>query len=228
MKAFVSWSGGKESSLSCYKTMKELEIAYLLNMISDDGKRSCSHGIDSMLLRVQSEAIGIPIIQRKTTWQGYEQEFKKAVSELKKEDIEAGVFGDIDLEEHREWVERVCGELGIKAILPLWQKPRAEVLEEFIDSGFEAVVVATKAELLGPEWLGRRISRKFVEDVRCLKEVDICGELGEYHTLVTNGPIFKRRIKILQKRKVQKNEHWFLDISKYALEDRKYEVKRRY
>lgn len=228
MKAFISWSGGKESSLACYKAMESLEMSYLLNMISEDGKHSRSHGIDSMLLKVQSEAIGIPIIQRKTTWQSYEQEFKKAVSELKKGNIEAGVFGDIDLEQHREWVERVCGELSIKAILPLWGKARAEVLEEFIDSGFEAVVVATKADILGPEWLGRRINRRFVEDVRCLNEVDICGEAGEYHTFVTNGPIFEKRINILKTRKVQRGEHWFLDISKYALEHRKYEVKRRY
>jgi uncharacterized protein (TIGR00290 family) len=228
MKAFISWSGGKESSLSCYKTMKELEIAYLLNMISDDGKRSRSHGIDSMLLKVQSEAIGIPIVQRKSSWQDYEQEFKKAVSELKKRNIEAGVFGDIDLEEHREWVERVCEELGIEAILPLWGKTRAEVVGEFIDSGFEAVVVATKQDLLGPEWLGRRIDGKFVRNMKSLRNVDLCGESGEYHTFVTNGPIFEKRVNILETRKVQRDEHWFLEISEYTLEDKEYTLERTY
>ena len=228
MKAFISWSGGKESSLACYKAMESLEISYLLNMISEDGKHSRSHGIDSMLLKVQSEAIGIPIIQRKTTWQSYEQEFKKAVSEFKKGNIEAGVFGDIDLEEHREWVERVCEELDIEAILPLWGKTRAEVVGEFIDSGFEAVVVATKAELLGPEWLGRRIDGKFVRDMENLRNVDLCGESGEYHTFVTNGPIFEKRVNILETRKVQRDEHWFLDIPKYTLEDKEYKLERTY
>ncbi|RKY83529.1 diphthine--ammonia ligase [candidate division KSB1 bacterium] len=218
MKAFVSWSGGKESTLSCYKTMDKLEVTCLLNMISEDGKRSRSHGLDSMLLKAQSKAIEIPIIQRKTTWQNYEQEFKKAVSELKKQGVEAGVFGDIDLEEHREWVERVCRELGIKAILPLWGKPRTEVVSEFIDSGFEAVVVATKAELLGAEWLGRRIDQRFVSDIRHLAGVDLCGESGEYHTFVTDGPIFKRKIKITAAEKEKIDEHWFWNILKFIVE----------
>lgn len=214
MKAFISWSGGKESSLSCYKAMERLEIIYLLNMISEDGKRSRSHGLDPILLKAQSESMGIPIVQRRTTWQSYEQEFKKAIQELKKDNIEAGVFGDIDLEEHKEWVERVCGELGIKAILPLWGKSRTEILDEFIDSGFEAIVVATKADLLGPEWLGKKVDEKFVKAMKGIDKVDLCGEAGEYHTFVTDGPIFKRKIKILDEKKVQRSEHWFLDILK--------------
>ncbi len=224
MKAFISWSGGKESSLSCYKAMEGIEIVYLLNMISEDGKRSRSHGINSKLLKTQAEAIGIPIIQTKTTWQNYEQEFKKAVSELKREDIEAGVFGDIDLEEHREWAERVCGESGIKAILPLWGKTRAEVIGEFIDSGFQAVVVATKADLLGPEWLGRWINKESVRDIRDLENIDPCGESGEYHTFVTDGPIFRQRIKVVAARKVKRGGHWLWDILKYTLENKKIET----
>ena len=125
MKAFVSWSGGKETSLSCYKVMQnqDVKVAYLLNMTSEDGKYSRSHGIGSDLLRAQSEAIEIPIVQRKTSWKTYEEEFKRAVSDLEKDGIEAGVFGDIDLQEHRDWVERVCREIGIKPILPLWTPP---------------------------------------------------------------------------------------------------------
>jgi len=128
MKAFASWSGGKDSCLSCYEAMqsKDIEVFYLLNMISEDGKHSRSHGISSDLLRLQGEAMGIPIIQRKTSKKTYEKEFKRAVSCLKKENIRAGVFGDVDVQEHRDWIERVCNELGIKPVFPLWKRKKKE------------------------------------------------------------------------------------------------------
>jgi len=237
-RAFVSWSGGKETSLACYKAMrdKNLKVKYLLNMISEDGGRSRSHGISSALLRTQADALGIPIIQRKTTWEGYEGVFKEAVSELKKEGIEIGVFGDIDLQEHRDWIERVCREIiGIKPLLPLWKEDQEELLKEFIRIGFKAIVVATKADLLGKEWLGRKIDEELIEDLKKLNDVDpapfcykgtlrskrggvdLCGEKGEYHTFVTDGPLFNKRIEITKSKKVLKENHWFLEILKWTL-----------
>jgi len=220
-KAFVSWSGGKETSLACYKAIqnKNLKIKYLLNMVSEDGQRSRSHGLDSALLRAQADAMGIPIIQRKTTWESYERVFKRAVLELKKESIKIGIFGDIDLQEHRDWIERVCREIGIKPLLPLWKEDREELLKEFIRTGFEAIVVATKADSLGKEWLDRRIDEEFIKDLKRLGNIDLCGEKGEYHTFVTDGPLFKKRVKILETKKIRRNGHWFLDISRYVLEN---------
>ena len=222
MKIFVSWSGGKETSLSCYKVMQnqDAKVVYLLNMVSEDGKYSHSHGVSSNLLRVQAELIGIPIIQRKTTWNTYEEEFKKAVSYLKKENIEAGAFGDIDLQEHKDWIERVCKELGIEPILPLWQRKREEILKEFIGSGFEAVVVSTRADILGPEWLGRKINNGFIEDLKKLGGVDLCGENGEYHTFVVSGPIFREKTKILKAKKVKKDKNWFLEVLDYEITEK--------
>lgn len=214
MKAFVSWSGGKETSLACYEAIqdKNLKVEYLLNMVSEDGKRSRSHGLSSALLRAQSDAMGISVIQRKTTWESYEGVFKKAVSEFKKEGIKIGIFGDIDLQEHRDWVERVCKEIEIKPLLPLWKEDREGVLKEFIQAGFKALVVATKADLLGREWLGRRIDEEFIEDLKKLNGVDLCGEKGEYHTFVYAGPLFKKRIEITKSKKVLKEDNWFLEI----------------
>lgn len=222
MKAFISWSGGKDTSLSCYRVMQnqDIEAIYLLNMISSNGERSRSHGVSSMLLKTQSEAIGIPIVQRKTAWQRYEEEFKKALSDLMRENVEAGVFGDIYLQEHRDWLERACKESGIKAIFPLWGGKTEEIIQEFIDSGFEAIVVATKADILGPEWLGRRINEQFVSDLKSLGQIDLCGERGEYHTFVVDGPIFKERIDIIESKKVKRNNCWFLDILKYSKRDK--------
>ncbi len=214
MKAFVSWSGGKETSLACYRAIQDQgnKVVYLLNMVSEDGKHSRSHGLDPRLLRAQAHALGIPIIQKKTTWESYERVFKKTVSELKKEGVKIGIFGDIGLREHRDWIERVGREIGIKPSLPLWKEDRGKLLEDFIQAGFGAIVVATKADLLGREWLGRRIDEEFLEDLKRVSDIDLCGEKGEYHTFVYDGPIFKRPVRFTTGRKVFKDRHWFLEI----------------
>ena len=215
MKVFVSWSGGKDSSLACYKAMKEsFEVSHLLNFLSEDGKRERAYGTRPFLLKLQSEAIGIPIVQVNASWEGYEAKFKKKAEELKKEGVEGGVFGDIDLIEHREWVERVCSDLGIEPIIPLWGLDPEDILLEFIEEGFEAMVVATRIK---EEWLGREIDGAFIEE---LKKFDfhLSGESGEYHTFVIDGPIFKRRIKVREVERVHVGENWFLDIKGGELE----------
>ena len=215
MKVFVSWSGGKESALAYYKAMQKegVEPACLLNMIAEDGRSSRSHGVRTDLLQLQAEAIGIPIVQRRSTWGTYEEEFKKAVTGFKKEEIRAGVFGDIDLQEHRDWVERVCKALGIKPLLPLWKGKREKLLKEFINVGFKAVVVATQANLLGKEWLGRQINKKFIEDLKTLRNIDLCGEKGEYHTFVYDGPIFKNLVEFFTGKRLLRNKRWFLELT---------------
>lgn len=222
MKAFVSWSGGKECNLSCYKAMqdKEIEVIYLLNMVTEDGSHSRTHGITSGLLRSQAEAIGIPIIQRNSRWDNYEEEFKKAVSILKRDGIEAGVFGDIDIEEHRAWVERVCEEMKIRPLFPLWQKKREDLIREFISSGFEALVVAAKADMLDKKWIGHKINKELIRELKSLTTVDICGENGEYHSFVVSGPIYKKRIKIRDTGKIKKDKNWFLNIKEYEFADK--------
>ena len=219
VKAFCCWSGGKESALSLYRIMQNnnvvrgFSLAYLLNMISEDGKHSRTHGISSNLLKLQADSIGIPIIQSKTSWENYEEEFKKVILDLKKENIHTGIFGDIDLQEHRDWVERVCKETGIKPILPLWKEEREKLLKKFIQSGFKAIIVATNSKFLDEKWLGREINKKFIVDLKNLGGVDLCGEVGEYHTFVYDGPIFKKPLKITKGKKVLRDNHWFLEIN---------------
>lgn len=221
MKAFVSWSGGKETALSFYKAVQnhEIEVTHLLNMLSEDGRCSRTHGVSSELLKAQAKTIGLPIIQRRTIWETYEEEFKKAALELKTKGIDAGIFGDIDLEEHRDWVERVCKDCGIKPIFPLWKKERQDILMEFVHSGFKAAVVAARADVLGSEWIGRKIDEQFIKDLKGLSKIDLCGEAGEYHTFVTSGPIFKKKINILKTAKIERDKHCFLDILDYEITD---------
>ncbi len=213
LKAFVSWSGGKESAMSLYKAInKGINIQYLLNMISEDGKYSRSHGLSSNILKIQAKNIGIPLIQCRSSWKDYEENFKKTVLKLKKEGIEGGVFGDIDLPEHREWVERTCKDLRIKPALLLWKENQEKLLKDFVTLGFKAIVVTVRRDLLSQEWLGHQINERFINDLKALNNVDLCGEKGEYHTFVFDGPIFKKRLKFTLGKKIIKNNHCFLEI----------------
>ncbi len=215
MKAFVSWSGGKETALSLYKAPEDVDPCYLLNMGSKNGERSHSHGIKSKVLMQQSKAIDIPLVQRKTSWGNYEEKFKESITEMKKENVEAGIFGDIDIQGHREWVERICEETGINPILPLWNEKRENILEDFIDSGFKAIVVSAQADY--EELLGREIDAEFLEDLKKLKDsdkdFDLCGERGEYHTFSFDGPIFRNPLEIKTKEKIFGEENCLLEIS---------------
>lgn len=226
LNVVVSWSGGKDSCLACYKALlSDLKVSYLLNFISREG-RSMSHGLDSRLIAAQSQAIGIPIIQREVTWDTYEDIFKATLAELKRAGIEGAVFGDIHVREHLDWINRTCGEVGITPLELLWGMNPEQVLSEFINAGFEAIVVSVKADLFGEELLGRKIDMDFLEDLRKLKskrDFDICGEYGEYHSFVVDGPIFKKRIKIVESRRSMRGDHWkrwFLDILKWEFEEK--------
>lgn len=216
-KVIASWSGGKDSCLACYKAVNlGYTVSYLLNTVSQEYKRVRFHGIKDILIQAQSQALGISLLQKETTPDGYEQEFKDAVKSVIPEGIEGVVFGDIYVH-MREWADKVCGDLGVRAIEPLCGRNSDDILLDFIKSGFEAVVVATQADLLGEQWLGRKLDREFLKDIRRYKHIDVCGENGEYHTLVTDGPIFKQRINIKKSRKVLRQNYWFLDIRDYQL-----------
>ncbi|MCG2711153.1 MAG: diphthine--ammonia ligase [Candidatus Omnitrophica bacterium] len=212
MKAFVSWSSGKESCMSLFRIQKAFDVKYLFNMVSEDGRHSRSHGVDKKLIQMQAEALGIPLIQQSSTWQSYEDVFKTAIIKLKEEGISAGIFGDIDMQQHRDWVENVCADTGINPILPLWQEEREKLVREFIDAGFKAVVVVVNEKYMGKEWLGRTIDESFIADLKSLPEVDIAGEKGEYHTFVFDGPNFKKPVEFYEKQKIYNDGYWFLDL----------------
>lgn len=201
MKVFSSWSGGKECALATYKAISQgHEVLYLLNFISEDGKRSRSHGTKASVLALQAEAIGIPLIQVKTSWENYEENFKKVVGKLQDKGIEGGVFGDMDLEEHREWVERVCSEVEIKA---------EELIEEFLKLKFKAIIVATRLE---ETFLGKVLDKALVRQISKLGSHP-CGENGEYHTFVTDGPIFRKALKVTRGERKERDNVWFWEIS---------------
>ncbi len=226
MKLISSWSGGKDSCLALFKAIqKGYEISILLNFISEEYKRCCFHGVSNELMNIQAEAMQIPIVQKSVPddMEEYETQFKLAVNELKeKRKIQGMIFGDVYLEEHKSWVDRVCNDLEIIPIEPLWNLPAEKVVKEFIDIGFKAIVISAKADLFEEDFLGREINYDLISEIK-KRNICCCGENGEFHTFVYDGPIFKKKIIINETEKILKEgfwKHWFLDIKKYKLEQK--------
>jgi len=213
----ASWSGGKDSCFAYWKTVSQgLKVSHLLNFINADSTKAMSHGLESKLIALQAQAMELPILQQKVTWDTYESGFKDALANLKMKGITGLVTGDIYLQEHKDWIDRVCGESGVKALLPLWEIDSAVLLNEFIDAGFKAVIVSVKSKFLGKEWLGRQVDKKLASKLSQLG-IDVCGEAGEFHTLVYDGPAFKKPLKIGKAVPIARNDHWTLDIREYSL-----------
>jgi uncharacterized protein (TIGR00290 family) len=223
MKVVASWSGGKDSCFACYKAIQEgHEVSQLLIMMSDPSKSSF-HMIRSDVLDAQSQAIGIPIVKWTTTPDTYEQDFKKALLQMKAQGIKGVVTGDIyDVALHEAgWLDRVCKEVGLIPVKPLWHRDTQQILAEFISEGFKAILVRIKTDALGMEWLGREINKEFFDDLLKLGTVDPCGENGEFHTVVTDGPLFKKRIEILESEKVKLNGNGRLVIKRFKVKPKR-------
>ncbi|MBI2854009.1 MAG: diphthine--ammonia ligase [Chloroflexi bacterium] len=222
MKVFSSWSGGKDSSLACHQAIKQgYQVTHLLNFRIEDGTRSLTHGLSSNLIGLQSQLSGIQLVSKNTSWETYEAQFKSAMLEMRREGVTGGIFGDIELQPHRDWIERVCADVDIQPVFPLWHKERMVIMRELISSGFESVVVSCKGRVMGPEWLGRNVNEQFIQDMIELQKtvhIDLCGEEGEYHTFVTAGPLFNQRIKITLAQPVLHDEYWYAEILGYELE----------
>jgi uncharacterized protein (TIGR00290 family) len=200
MKVVASWSGGKDSCFACYKaTQQGYEVTNLLTMMMSETKSSF-HMIPSSILDAQSDAVGIPLVKQKSTPETYEKDFKGALQRFKAKGIEGLVTGDIyEVAGHEEgWLSRVCKEVGLKPVKPLWMRNTKQIYLDYLKTGFKATVVRTKLQLLGMDWLGRQLDKKFYNDILQLGKVDACGEGGEYHTVVTDGPTFKEKIEILE------------------------------
>lgn len=206
MNFLCSWSGGKDS---CYAFYKATKLGYnptvLLNVMNEFGDRSRSHGIPKEVLQAQAEAMDLPIRFFSSTWADYEQKYIENLKAIVEDyPISHAVFGDIDIESHRAWEEKVSAAAQLEAILPLWQGNRKQLVLEMIEVGIEAIIVSCNQEL-GPDYLGRTITADLVEELEN-KGIDACGENGEFHTLVVNAPFFKEKVKVeIQEKAVSSN-----------------------
>jgi len=209
---FCSWSGGKDSCLALYHAIRDGgRPEALLTILSEDGVTSRSHGLPKPLIEAQAGSLGVRPVFRSASWSEYEGEFISALHDFKASGIEVGVFGDIDVDSHREWVRRVCGAAGIVPVHPLWKRDRRELLEEFIGLGFKARIVVTDDRKLDKRFLGKMIQARTVAEMEAAG-IDPSGELGEYHTVVTEGPIFSSKIEVKTLGREHHEGYWFLKL----------------
>ena len=193
----TSWSGGKDSALAFHRARAAGgEPLALLNMLDEAGERSRSHGLRPEVLAAQAEALGVPLRTARASWATYEAGFTGLLAGAKADGAQAAVFGDIDLAAHREWEEKVCAAAGLRASLPLWLEPRRALVDELLGLGFRALLVAVKEDALPAGLLGRTLDAALVAEIERLG-ADACGENGEYHTVLVDGPDFARPLTLL-------------------------------
>lgn len=209
MSVLCSWSGGKDS---CFALMKAKEQGYtpkvLLNVLNEEGKIARSHGIPSEILHEQAKAAGLPIHLISSSWQDYEPNFTSALKQLKAEyELQAAVFGDIDLQAHRDWEEKVCSIAGLEAVLPIWQQDREQLVMQMLNSGIRTMIVSCN-DKMGEAFLGRILDEHLVQELKAI-DIDVCGENGEFHTLVLDCPLFSQPINVEVQSKLKYENYWF-------------------
>jgi uncharacterized protein (TIGR00290 family) len=193
MRSFFSWSGGKDSMLALHRALAAgYRVEALLAMFDETGERSRSHALPPQLMQAQADALGLPLVMRQAGWADYEAVFSEQLRAFAAQGITHGLFGDIDLQPHRDWEEKVCGAAGITAVLPLWQEPRRTLVDELLGLGYRSRVVCVDARFLDASFCGREFDAAFIADLP--QTVDACGENGEFHSFVFDGPRFRAAV----------------------------------
>lgn len=199
-KSIFNWSGGKDSALALYHTLqnKSYHIERLVTSVNNTYNRIAMHGVRAELLERQAKELGIPLLQLRMNDQPSMSEYNDAMARLMtglhEEGFTHSVFGDIFLEDLRKYREDKLAEAGFSAYFPLWKRDTTGLIHEFIDMGFKTITVCVNAALLDESFIGRVIDRDFLKDLPA--NIDPCGENGEFHTFVFDGPIFKNPIPI--------------------------------
>lgn len=192
--ALCSFSGGKDSCLALWRAQRQgIDVRTLVAMLDESGERSRSHAIPPQLIARQARSLGAALVTRNASWDAYEAVFTETLRTLRAAGHELAVFGDIDLQAHRDWEEKVCAAANIQPLLPLWRCDRTALAREVIDAGFRAVVVCVDSRYLADEFCGREYDAAFLRDLP--SDVDACGENGEFHTFVYDGPNFATPVR---------------------------------
>ena len=211
-KFIASYSGGKDSVLAIYRAMQSgLLPLELITTYNTDADRSWFHGITENIIQKVSDSVAIPVKLIKTSGEQYEENFEKALTDAKNRGAEVCVFGDIDIEGHLEWCTLRCEKVGLIPYFPLWQEERKKLVYEFVDTGFSAIITIIDTSRMPKEFLGQILSRETADSIEN-SGADICGENGEYHTFVFDGPIFKNKIDLELKEKFERDKYYILNI----------------
>jgi uncharacterized protein (TIGR00290 family) len=210
-RAAISWSGGKDSCLALHRSVSAFDVVAMVTMFSEDGARSRSHGLRPALVEAQAHRLGLTLCRGQGSWATYEDGYRRALRDARALGITHVVFGDIMIESNREFPERVCAAEGLIAVEPLWGESTSALYREFVDTGADARIVTVRDGVLAPSWLGRRLTIDLLSELAAAG-VDPCGELGEYHTVVLDAPLFSSPIGVTTLDYVCHNGCWALDL----------------
>ncbi|TFZ68991.1 diphthine--ammonia ligase [Hymenobacter sp. UV11] len=194
----MSWSGGKDSALALYHARHDprYQVAHLLTSVNAHYERVSMHGVRVALLEAQATRIGLPLTQLRLpempAMAEYDQAQQATLGSLRARGVEAAFYGDIFLEDLRAYREQQLARAGLRGEFPLWQRPGAELLREFLDLGFRAIIVCVNERWLDASFCGRLLDADFLRDLP--PGVDPCGENGEYHSFVFDAPYFSAPI----------------------------------
>jgi uncharacterized protein (TIGR00290 family) len=215
-KVVVGWSGGKDSALALYEAMKAgMEVVGLLTTVTQDLDRVSIHGVRRVLLKAQAESLGLPVeemlLAKDATDKDYEKEFLAILRSYRNRGVISVVFGDIFLEDVKQFRDELLLKIGMHGVYPLWKHDPTELAHEFVSLGFKAVITVVDGNVLGKEFVGREYDEQFLADLPA--GVDPCGENGEFHTFVYYGPNFKKPVAFSRGEvELKDNRFWHIDL----------------
>jgi uncharacterized protein (TIGR00290 family) len=210
-RAVISWSGGKDCCLALLRAAGSYDVVAMVTMFGEDGLRSRSHGLRPEVIEAQARRLRMPAYIERCTWPTYTDQFIELLSNVLPHGITHVIFGDIMGDSHLAWNERVCGQHGLTAVMPLWGEPTRLLAREFIARGGAAQFVTVRPPHLDATWLGREFDSNSLFELETLG-VDPCGEFGEYHTVVTNCPAFSSPLHLAPGRHVENNGCFAIDF----------------
>lgn len=212
MKFAASYSCGKDSTLSLHKMIEQgHEPVCLVVMVNEEEGRSYFHGASCDMLKRYSEALALPIITCPASGADYQSAFEAGLAKARKMGAEAACFGDIDIDQNRQWEEDRCKATGLVPFFPLWQRGREESVYELMHLGYRCIIKSVNRTLLPTELLGKYIDEATVSVMKAAG-IDVCGENGEYHTLAVDGPIFKKPLPFEMGERIVQGDYAIIDI----------------
>jgi diphthine-ammonia ligase len=194
-KAAISWSGGKDSCAAYHRARSDFEFVTAITIFNEEGTRSRSHGLRPEILAAQVDRLGLQSVTQTCTWDTYDAAFDRALEAAAAMGVSHVVFGDILFDEHREWAERMSAGRRLIAVEPLWKESTTDLYRSFLASGTRARIVTVRASKLDESFLGRDLAEDLLEEF-VARDVDPCGERGEYHTVVTACQAFSRPLRV--------------------------------
>ena len=198
IRAVLAWSGGKDSAMALHRIRQSREYAVerLMTTVTQDYDRICMHGVRTALLEQQAAALDLPLnkvhLRKNLSQEEYDARMEASVLQYREQGIETVVFGDLFLEDVRRYRETSLARVGMRAVFPLWRRDTRELGQAFVKAGFRAVVTCVDLQALAATFVGRDYDEAFLGDLP--ESADPCGERGEFHSFVYDGPIFRQPV----------------------------------